>query len=193
MKYCWDYYHNIHFFITFYWMLRISIGFFAMHSYWKYLSFCVFILLLAHITLWLCRQQDAMLRYITYFFKILWHFISFYLRTFIKTLKTLEHFCCLLYACMSRAIGVFFFCLFSLFLLICYFTVTSTTTTMNGHPLKTPTPLAPTATTLTTTPTWEKWQGQREVMTGAGARDATVSSPWYIFFLLFYDYTNYYT
>ena len=47
MKYCWDYYHNIHFFITFYLMLQISIGFFALHSYWKYLSFWVFILLLA--------------------------------------------------------------------------------------------------------------------------------------------------
>ena len=42
-------------------------------------------------------QFPDALRYITLFFQILWHFISFYLRTFIKTLKTLEHFCCLLY------------------------------------------------------------------------------------------------
>ena len=98
---------------------------------------------------------------------------------------------------MSRAIGAFFFFVYFLYsLLICYFTVTSTTTMMNGHPLKTPTPpapTAPTATTLTTTPTQDEQQGQREVMMGAGAQDTTVSSPWYIFFLLFYDYTNYHT
>ena len=81
---------------------------------------------------------------------------------------------------MSQAIGVFFFLIFY-FLLICCFTVTSTTTTTNGHSMKTSTPPAPPAMTLTTTRMWDKWQGQREVMTGGRARDAMVSSPWYIF------------
>ena len=69
------------------------------------------------------------------------------------------------------------------------------TTTTNGHPLKTPTPPAPPApiaTVLTTTQTRDKRQRQREVMTGARAQDRRVSSPWYIFFLFFMHFTNYY-